>query len=461
MSEVLTLGLSHNTAPLALRERASMTEGRAAGTMRELTEAEAIEEAVIVSTCNRTEIFLAAAEPVAAEALALGALAGKADLQPTELAPRLYVYRGQEAARHLFRVTAGLDSVVLGEAEIQGQVRRAYELALVEGATGPVLNRLFQAALRAGGRVRSETGIGVGGVSLSSVAVEMAERTLGDLAARRVMMIGAGETARLVARALAGRGANTAFVANRHHDRARQLAARHGGEALSLEQLQPRLGEADLIIAATNSPHHILEPEHLSEFTAQRQATGGPPLLMIDLAVPRDIHPGCRQLEGITVVDIDDLQTLIERNARNRAGDGEAALTVINQEVERFQRWWESLRVLPTVAAMRQRADSIVRRVLAENEAAWKELSRSDRRRLQAMAEAVATRLLDEPIRRLKSTDEAVAEAYAAVLQDLFDLESSAGGAGANTARAQTTDNGRHPRVADLGERRRLKRHSA
>ena len=457
MPEVLALGLSHNTAPLALRERASMTEGRAAGTVRELTGAAAVDEAVIVSTCNRTEIFMATTDPVEAEALALGALAGRAELQPTELAPRLYVHRGEAAARHLFRVAAGLDSVVIGEAEIQGQVRRAYELALVEGATGPILNRLFQAALRAGGRVRSETAIGVGGVSFSSVAVETAEQTLGDLTGTRVMLVGAGETARLVARALDGRGARTAYIANRHHDRAKRLASEHGGEALSLEEMRPRLDGADLIIAATHSPHHVLEPETLAPTAERRIAERRPPLLMIDLAVPRDIHPGCRDLGGVTVFDIDDLQELVERNARSRARDGEAALAIVDQEVERFRQWWETLRVLPTVAAMKQRADRIVSAVLAENEPAWADLSRADRGRLRAMAQAVATRLLDEPIRRLKSSDESVAEAHAAVLQELFDLEPAAREAAAKAAQG----NGRRPNVADLDERRRLKSRTA
>lgn len=437
MSGLLALGLSHHTAPLALRERAAMTEGRAAGAMREMTGAAAVDEAVVVSTCNRTEIYLAAAEAVAAESLALGALAAKAEMRPTELASRLYVKRGPEAARHLFRVASGLDSVVVGEAEIQGQVRRAYDLALVEGATGPILNRLFQAALATGGRVRSETGVGVGGVSLSSVAVEMAEREMGDLDGLRVMLIGAGETARLVANALANRGASMAFIANRHHERAEDLAAEHGGEALTLEQMRLRLGDADLIISATNSPHHVLDPAHFEgagesrgeadrpAAAERRPAPGGRArrLILIDLAVPRDIHPGCGELDDISLFDIDDLQSMIERNARNRARDAEDAEAVVSQEAERFQRWWETLRVLPTVAALNQRADAVVSQVLAENDGAWSATSDADRERLAAMAAAVAKRLLDEPIRRLKTSDESLADGYAATLRELFDLE--------------------------------------
>lgn len=421
MSEVLALGLSHKTAPLALRERAAMTEGRAAGCMRDLVGEAIIDEAVVISTCNRTEIYLATSDPVAAESAGLGALAGKAEIAPTELVPRIYVHHGADAVRHLFQVTSGLDSVVIGEAEIQGQVKRAYELALVEGVTGPILNRLFQSALGTGGRVRSETALGHGSVSLSSIAVEVAEDALGELQGVRVMLVGAGETARLVARALTGRGAESAFIANRHHDRARQLAAEHGGEALSLEEMRLRLADADLLISATGSPHHVLEPEHV-ELAGPRN---GRPLLMIDLAVPRDIDPACRDLAGVTVFDIDDLQALIERNSRIRERDGDAAKGIVEQEVERFQKWWDSLRVLPTVAAMRQKADEIVRQALADNENTWSKLSREEQRRLQAMVRSVANRLIDEPIQRLKSADESLAEAYAALLQELFDLEAT------------------------------------
>src|SRR4051794_35877225 len=263
MSELLALGVSHKTAPLDLRERLSLTEGRAAGALRELTEVAGIHEAAAISTCNRTELYLVVSDPVEAESTALGVLTRQADIRPTELLGHLYSLRSGEAVRHLFRVTAGLDSMIVGEAEIQGQVKRAYELALVEGATGPILNRLFRGALAAGGRARAETEIGVRGVSIPSVAVEVAQRVLGDLAERKVLMIGAGATAELVARALVARGVATVFVANRHHDRALGLAQRFEGEAIRFENLPQQLTEVDLVVSATNSPHHIIERDGL------------------------------------------------------------------------------------------------------------------------------------------------------------------------------------------------------
>lgn len=202
MSELLALGVSHKTAPLELRERLSLIGGRAVGALQELTASEEIHEAVALSTCNRTELYLAVADAVEAESTALGVLTRQAEIRPTELFGHLYSLRSGEAAHHLFAVTAGLDSMIVGEAEIQGQVKRAYESALAEGVTGPILNRLFRGALAAGGRVREETAIGERKVSVPSVAVELAHRTLSDLTERRVLVIGAGETAELVAHAL-------------------------------------------------------------------------------------------------------------------------------------------------------------------------------------------------------------------------------------------------------------------
>ena len=291
MSELLALGISHKTAPLELRERVAFTEGRAAGMLRELVEAPEVHEAAAISTCNRTELYLVAPDGVAAESLALGVLAREADIRPTELVGHLYSLRGADAAAHLFRVTAGLDSMIIGEAEVQGQVKRAYELALVEGATGPILNRLFRGALAAGKRARSETGISETGVSVPSVAVELAQRALGDLSSRLVLVVGAGETAELTARALAARGVEPAFIANRRYDRAIGLAQRFGGRAVRFEELPEQMEHADIVVASTSSPHHVVEPEALAEVMAARE---GRPLLLIDLAVPRDIHPDCR-----------------------------------------------------------------------------------------------------------------------------------------------------------------------
>ncbi len=421
MSELLALGVSHKTAPLDLRERLSMTEGRAVGVLRGLTEAEGVHEAAAISTCNRTELYLIVSDPVEAESTALGVLARQAEMRPTELLGHLYSLRAGEAARHLMQVTAGLDSMILGEAEIQGQVKRAYELALVEGGTGPILNRLFRGALAAGGRAREETGINEKGVSVPSVAVELARRTLGDLAKRKVLVVGAGETAELVARALVARGVTTVFVANRHYDRAIGLAQRFQGAAVRFEELPEQLREVDIVVSATNSPHHIVERDDIAVVMEER---GGKPLMLIDIAVPRDVEPACREVAGVTVYDIDDVQKIVELNASGREAEAKRAEQIIEVELDRFERWLAALDLVPTIAALRERGDEVVRRVLAENEGRWQDLSEADRDRVEAMAKAIASRLLHEPtlaLRRAAGDEDAYL--YVSALRELFGLD--------------------------------------
>ena len=421
MSELLALGVSHKTTPLDLRERLSLTEGRAVGTLNELTAIADIHEAAAISTCNRTELYLVGADPVEAESAALGVLSRQADIRPTELLGHLYSLRASEAARHLMRVTAGLDSMIVGEAEIQGQVKRAYELALVEGGTGPILNHLFRAALAAGGRAREETAIGEAGVSVPSVAVELARRALGDLSQRHVLTVGAGETAELVARALVARGVHTVFVANRHYDRAIGLAQRFGGTAVRFEELPAQLAAVDIVVSATTSPHHIVERDDLEQVMAGRE---GRPLLAIDLAVPRDVEPDCREVAGVSVFDIDDVQQIVERNAGSREAEAKRVERIIEAELDRFERWLAALEVVPTIAALREHGDEVVRRVMAENEGRWESLSEADRERLDAMAKAIASRLLHEPTLRLRrAAGEEDAYNYVSALRELFGLD--------------------------------------
>ncbi|HET6997100.1 MAG TPA: glutamyl-tRNA reductase [Solirubrobacterales bacterium] len=421
MSELLALGVSHKTAPLDLRERLSLTEGRAVSALRELTDTAGIHEAAAISTCNRTELYLIVSDPVEAESTALGMLARQAEIRPTELLGHLYSLRSVEAARHLLRVTAGLDSMIVGEAEIQGQVKRAYELSMVEGATGPILNRLFRGALNAGGRAREETGISEKGVSIPSVAVELARRALGDLSDRRVLVVGAGETAELVARALVARGVHTVFVANRHYDRAIGLAQRFDGSAVRFEDLPEQLAEADIVVTATNSPHHIVERDGLAQVMASRPQR---PLLAIDIAVPRDIEPACREIAGVSVHDIDDVQRIVERNASGREAEARRAERIIEAELDRFERWLGLQEVVPTISALREHGDEVVRRVLAENEGRWESLSDSDRERVEKMAGAIASRLLHDPTLRIRrSACSGESYYFISALRELYGLD--------------------------------------
>jgi glutamyl-tRNA reductase len=380
-----------------------------------------ISEAAAISTCNRTELYLVATDTVEAETAALGVLAREASIPPTELLGPLYSLRGTDAAAHLFAVTAGLDSMILGEAEIQGQIKRAYELALVEGASGAVLNRLFRGALAAGKRARTETAIGEKGVSIPSVAVELAQRNLGDLSDRRVLLIGAGETSELTARSLAARGVEAVFVANRRYNRAIGLAQQFGGTAVRIDELPAQLERADIVVSTTNSPHHLIERSELEQVVHNR---GERPLLLIDLAVPRDIDPACRGLAGVSLYDVDDVQAIVERNASGREAEARRAQGILDSELARFERWLAGQEVTPTVVALRERADSIVAQVLAENESRWEDLTEADRERVEVMARAIASRLLHEPTVRIKGVaDRDDAYLQVSALRELFGLD--------------------------------------
>jgi glutamyl-tRNA reductase len=417
IGELLALGASHKTASLELRERIALPTGRAARVLGELTEREAIHEAVALFTCNRTELYLITADAVEAENAALAILSRQAGLRPTELLGSLYSLRGRDAVEHLFAVTGGLDSMIVGEAEIQGQVKRAYEMALVEGVSGPVSNRLFRDALAAGKRVRSETGIARSNVSVSTVAVQLAGQFLGDLSDRRVLVIGAGENAELTARALRDRGVETLFVANRRYDRALGLAQRFGGRAVTFDDMPRELELADIVVTSTGAPHQILGREELEFVAASRM---GRPLVLIDLAVPRDIEPSVRDCPGIALYDMDDLQRAVARNMDAREAEAAEALVLVREEVARFEEWMASLDVVPTISALRRRADEVVAQVLRENESRWESLSPADRERVEVMARAVVSRLLHEPTVRLKDRS---SYHYLHTIRELFGLD--------------------------------------
>jgi glutamyl-tRNA reductase len=423
MSELLALGISHKSAPVALRERLAFSDGQAERLVRELVARDEVREAVAISTCNRTEIYVVASDAVDAESELLGRLARRADIRPTQLAGLVISPRNCDAARQLFRVTAGLESMIVGEAEVQGQVKRAYERALTAGTTGPLTNHLFRAALQTGKRVRTETGLGASRTSVSTVAVDLAREVVGDLSERRVVIIGAGETAELTARALADQGVSTIFVANRHADRARALAERFGGRVASLQELPERLQEADIVVSSTASPHALIEADELAVVMAAR---GHRPLLLVDIAVPRDVEHACADIKGVTVYDIDDLQRVVARNLEVRAGERSAAEAIVEQELQRFATWMGQLDVSPTIAALREHGQAIVERVLAENAGRWEGLSPRDEARLEAVARAVMQRLLHEPTIRLKSAGEdGATHGHQQLVRELFGLDAS------------------------------------
>jgi glutamyl-tRNA reductase len=426
--ELLALGISHKTAPVALRERLAFTESQSVEVARQIVDTPDAQEAVVISTCNRTEIYLVVdgvgGTLVKAEADVLGMLARRASIRPTELAGAIYSPRNCEAARQLYRVTAGLESMILGEAEIQGQVKRAFESAMGAGVTGSLSNRLFAAALTTGKRVRSETGIGTSRVSVPSVAVDLAQDVLGGLEDRHVVILGAGETSELTARALAEQGVGTIFVANRHADRALSLAQRFGGSVVGLDGLPEQLLEADIVVSSTSSPHPIVGSKELELVMAQRAARGERgSLLLIDIAVPRDIDSRCGDLDGVTLYDIDDLQAVVQRNLGAREEIVPQAEEIVEEEIHRFARWLGQAETLPTVSALREHGNRIVEQILSENAGHWESASERDLMRVEAVARAVMGRLLHEPTIRLRSFSEERGHASLQLARELFGLD--------------------------------------
>ncbi len=419
MSELLAIGVSHKTAPVEVRERLALPEARAADFMRDLRGTAEVHEAVAVSTCNRTELYLVAGDPVEAESTVLTMLARQAGIRPTGLATAIYSHHNCDAARHLYRVVAGLESMIVGEAEIQGQVKRAYESALALETAGPLTNRLFKAALATGKRVRTETAIGERQLSLPGVAVALAREQLGEIAGRQVVIIGTGETSELTARALADSGTSTVFVANRRRDRAIGLARRYGGTTLRFDELPEALLQADIVVAATASPHLLLEVREVADVMRQRD---GRPMLLIDLAVPRDIDSACAGLDGVSLADIDDLQAVADRNRRVRQAEARNAEGIIEQEIQQFAAWLGALEVLPTLAALRARAAEIAEQVVNENAGKWETASPRDLERVDALARALVNRLLHEPTARMKDMHDDRVHARMALVRDLFDL---------------------------------------
>jgi glutamyl-tRNA reductase len=420
VSELLALGVSHKTAPVEIREKLALPDPRAAEFLRDLRGNADVHEAVAISTCNRTELYLVVGDPVEAEGRVLSMLSSQAGIRPTALAAAIYSHRNCDAARHLYRVTAGLESMIVGEAEVQGQVKRAYDAALAKETVGPLTNHLFKAALKAGKRVRSETGIGERQLSLPGVAVALAKELLEDLENRSVVIVGTGETSELTARALADSGGRPTFVASRRRDRAISLARRYSGTSVSFDELPTALETADIVVAATASPHLLLEARELAEVMRLRDDR---PILLIDLAVPRDIDAACGELEGVSLYDIDDLEAVVARNRKVRQAEARRAEGIIEEEIQHFAAWLGSLEVLPTVSALRARAEQIIEQVLRENDNKWESVSPRDRERIEALARAVANRLLHDPTLRMKELRDDRVHARMALVRELFALE--------------------------------------
>jgi glutamyl-tRNA reductase len=413
MSALVLVGTSHRAAPIALRERLALDLDGARTFSARL--ADGI-EAVCLSTCNRTELYLAGPDAEALQERAAVSLVELAGLDEAELSPVLYRLRDEAAALHLFRVAAGLDSLVPGEGEILGQVRDAFEA----GAAGPVLDHVFRQALHVGKKVRTQTAIGESPASVPSAAAALAQHVFGELAGRRVLVVGAGEIGESAARNLAARGATIACVANRTLDRAEALAERFGAVASTLDDLESRLAEVDVVVACTSAPSTILGRAELERVQRVRR---GAPLFLVDLAVPRDLDPAINEVAGCYLYNVDDLQAVVAQTLADRRQEAARAEGIVAQEADAFLEWQAALDVVPAIASLRARAEEIRRGELDRAEARLGRLSDEQRSVVESLTAQIVNKLLHLPTVRMKQAATASdGVVYAETVRHLFGL---------------------------------------
>lgn len=416
---LLLVGLSHRRAPVELRERAALTGDQAAELSQRLAGDGG--EAVCLSTCNRTEIYGADLDGEAAEDRAIAALSEVSGIPYAELGAIVYRLREDDVPSHLFRVAAGLDSLVPGEGEILGQVRDAFE----HGAPGALLDRMFRGAIHAGRKVRTETAIGEVPASVAAAAAALAEQLFGDLSACSVLLLGAGKTGELAAGSLAAHGARIALVANRSPARAEQVAARYGGAAVTLEEVATRLPEIDVLVSSTGARGYVLDR---ADVEPTLRARNGRPLFLIDIAVPRDIDPVVHELEGVYVYDIDDLEAVVVQSAPGREGEAARAEAIAATEAARFAAWRASREVAPAIALLRARAEEIRTGELERARTRLGRLTAAELRAVDMVTSRIVDKLLHVPTVRLKEAAAGAEGALAAsVVRDLFDLADDAG----------------------------------
>src|SRR3989441_798530 len=414
---IAVLGVNHRTAPLEVRERFAHALHEVPGALARVLEAGAA-GGVLLSTCNRTEFYLA--EPQDSVSEAVWTLLGeRLSWGDGSAQPYGYAERDRDAVRHLYRVSAGLDSMVLGESQIQGQVREAWETSRPQA--GPVLHRLFQSALLVGARVRTETKLGTGTASVPSAAVAVASKIFGELAGRSALILGAGDMAELAASCLVAEGARVTLVANRTYERARAIAEQLGARALTLDEAWAHFADTDIALCSTAAPHAVVTWERVAPAIARR---GGRPLCILDLAVPRDVEPAVAQLENVFLYDIDDLQAVAAQAAAERRDDIPAAERIVGEEVERFWAWYGGLVVVPVLKEFRERLDQVRAAELERALRRLSHLSPDDRGEIEHFSHTLLNKFLHQPTIALKEAAQA-GRGYGMLeaLKRLFGLE--------------------------------------
>jgi glutamyl-tRNA reductase len=422
MHEIILLGLNHNTAPVEIRECLAFNGNETRIALKKLMTQPSIAEVLLVSTCNRIEVLLTVKDENQAVDIAKSFLSGFKKIPISDFEESLYFFNGDEAVRHIFRVASSLDSMMVGEPQILGQIKEAYRIATIAKSSSVILNRLLHKTFFVAKRVRSETGIGDHAVSISYAAIELGKKIFGTLENKEVLLIGAGEMAELAVEHLLNNRSGHITVANRTFDHGVNLARRFKGSVVRFEEIVDVLNQVDVIISSTGSPNFVIQHDQIKPLMRKRRNR---PLFFIDIAVPRDIDPGINRISNVYVYDIDDLKEIVDENIEDRNREAIKAERIIDEAVIRFRQWLTSLDVVPTIIDLRKKSNELMQKELAKTINALNPLSDKERQAIENMAKSLVNKILHAPTTFLKQNgcygDKAVSVDLA---RKLFDLDS-------------------------------------
>ncbi len=422
---IVIVGLSHKTAPVEIRERLAFSPTAMERPLRQMLALSPVTEGLIISTCNRVELCAVSKEPDAAIVALRRFLAEYHGLAPQEIDTHLYDYQGEDGIRHLFRVASSLDSMVLGEPQILGQIKTAYGYATEHKTAGLILNRFLHKAFSVAKRVRTETAIASNAVSVSFAAVELARKIFDRLDNKAVMIIGAGEMCELAARHFVTNGVSKVLVTNRTFERAEKLAAEFQGKAVPFDYFVEHLAESDIVLTSTGAPNFILGKRQMEDVLKRRRNR---PMFLIDIAVPRDIDPQVNDLDNAYLYDVDDLQGVVQANLKERQKEAGKAEAIVEQEIGQFYQWLANLEVKPTIVALRQKFETIRQQELEKTFGNIRDLSKKERKSIEAMTSAIINKILHQPTTVLKQNqNDHSGEDYVDAVRTLFDLPAPSG----------------------------------
>ncbi len=417
---IIVVGLSHKTAPVDIREKVAFAPTAMQEPLRQVVALPSVAEGVIVSTCNRVEIYATSRDVESCIVQLKRFMADFHELPAEELQEHLYDYQGEDAIRHVFRVASSLDSMVLGEPQILGQIKTAYGYATEFKTAGLILNRFLHKAFSVAKRVRTETEIASNAVSVSFAAVELARKIFGKLEDKSVMLIGAGEMCELAARHFINNGVSSVMVTNRTFERAEKLAAEFNGRPVPFDDFTEYLHQTDIVLTSTGAPNFILGHQKMEEVIKKRKNR---PMFLIDIAVPRDIEPKVNDIANIYLYDVDDLQEVVQANLKERQKEAKKAEAIIDQEIGQFHRWLGNLDVVPTIVALRKKFEEVRKSEVDKTLTRFNGLGKKEQKSIEAMTSAIINKILHQPIAILKQAeDESTGDAYVDAVRALFDL---------------------------------------